>query len=85
MFAKTGFNTCGKHNKGDDEKFANFIGWLNTHRDVWENARDFHGRTLLHSAAENGNLPLVKTLVCAGVNINAKEKMCCNCTYHSSH
>ena len=47
---------------------------LDTHRDVWENARDFHGKTLLHSAAENENLPLVKTLVCAGVNINAKER-----------
>ena len=60
--------------QGDDDKFSNFIGWLNTHRDVWENARDFHGRTLLHSTTENGNLPLVKTLVCAGVNINAKER-----------
>ncbi|CAB4034918.1 ankyrin repeat domain-containing 62 [Paramuricea clavata] len=60
--------------QGDEEKFENFIGWLHSHRNAWENVKDFNGRTLIHAAVENDNLSMVKTLVCAGVNINAKER-----------
>lgn len=60
--------------QGDEDGFLNFIGWLNSHRNVWENVKDFNGRTLIHAAVENGNLSMVKTLVYAGVNINAKER-----------
>ena len=60
--------------QGDEEKFENFIGWLHSHRNVWENVKDFNGRTLIHAVVENDNLPMVKTLVCAGININAKER-----------
>ena len=36
--------------------------------------RDSRGRTILHTAVENENLAFVKTLVSAGVDINAKER-----------
>ena len=72
------FKSMMKHmweaQQGGEDGFLNFIGWLNSHRNVWENVKDFNGRTLIHAAVENGNLPMVKTLVYAGVNINAKER-----------
>ena len=67
--------------QGDEEKFENDIQWLDSHGGVWEGVKDFNGRTILHAPAENENLPMVKTLVRAGVNVNAKEKMQCSCTY----
>ena len=64
------------HAQQDDEVegFSNFIGWLDSHINVWENIKDFNGRTLIHAAVENYNLSMVKTLVYAEVNINAKER-----------
>ncbi len=57
----------------DPEKFEEFIGWLDSHGDDWKLVTDHHGRTLLHAAVENENVPLVKTLISTGVNINARE------------
>jgi ankyrin repeat protein len=54
-------------------KFDQFISWLDDNRQLWEDVRDSRGRTVLHAAVENGNLAFVKTLVSAGVDINAKE------------
>ena len=60
-----------QHN--DLSKFDQFISWLDDNRQLWEDVRDSRGRTVLHAAVENGNLAFVKTLVSAGVDINAKE------------
>ena len=72
------FKSMMKHmweaQQGGEDRFLNFIGWLNSHRNVWENVKDFNGRMLIYAAVENGILPMVKTLVYAGVNINAKER-----------
>jgi flagellin-specific chaperone FliS len=57
----------------DTSRFDKFIDWLSSHRNYWENVKDHNGRTILHAAVENGNIPLVKTLVTVGVDINAKE------------
>ena len=60
--------------QGNEEKFERFIDWLDSNENIWENVKDYNGRTLLHDAVESENFSLVKTLVCAGVNINAKER-----------
>jgi hypothetical protein len=60
-----------QHN--DLSKFDQFISWLDDNRQLWEDVRDSRRRTVLHAAVENGNLAFVKTLVSAGVDINAKE------------
>ena len=60
-----------QHN--DLSKFDQFISWLDDNRQLWEDVRDSRGRTILHAAVENENLAFVKTLVSAGVDINAKE------------
>ena len=54
-----------QHN--DLSKFDKFISWLDDNRQLWEDV------TILHAAVENENLAFVKTLVSAGVDINAKE------------
>ena len=59
----------------DVSKLDQFIGWLDKNREYWENVRDCNGRTILHAVVENGNTALVKTLISAGVDVNAKE-MC---------
>ena len=59
--------------QNDTVEFVKFITWLDNNRNQWENIKDHYGRTILHKAIENGNIPLVKTLVTAGININAKE------------
>ena len=41
--------------------------------DNWEIVTDHLGRNILHCAVENGNIPLVKTLLSAGLNINVQE------------
>lgn len=58
----------------DIAEYQNFISWMSTQRESWQDVRDRSGRTILHAAVENGNTTLVKTLVCAGVNVNAKER-----------
>lgn len=63
------------HQSNDPEKFEEFIGWLDSHVDDWKHVTDHHKRTLLHAAVEQENMPLVKTLISTGVDINAKE-MC---------
>ena len=55
------------------QRYVKFIDWLSSHRNYWENVKDHNGRTILHAAVENGNIPLVKTLITVGVDINAKE------------
>ena len=60
--------------QGNEEKFERFIDWLDSNGNIWENVKDYNGRTLLHDAVVSENFSLVKTLVCAGVNINAKER-----------
>ena len=57
----------------DVSKLDQFIGWLDRNREYWENVRDSNGRTIIHAAVENGNTTLVKTLISAGVDVNAKE------------
>ena len=57
----------------DVSKLDQFIGWLDRNRKYWENVRDCKGRTIVHAAVENGNTTLVKTLISAGVDVNAKE------------
>ena len=57
----------------DMSKFDKFIAWLDDNRDQWDNVTDHNGRTILHAAVENSNMALVKTLVTAGVDINARE------------
>ena len=51
-----------------------FKQYLHANRNLWENAKDNHGPTVMHHAVENGNLPLVQTLINAGVNPNVKER-----------
>lgn len=51
-----------------------FKQYLHTNCELWENARDHHGSTVLHHAVQNGNLPLLQTRINAGVNPNVKEK-----------
>ena len=46
---------------------------LNNKRETWETACDHFGRTVLHTAVENGNMTLTKTLLSIGVNVNAQE------------
>ena len=58
----------------DLAEYSNFISGLASQRESWANIRDHHGRTVLHKAVENGNLLLVKTLLCAGANVIVKEK-----------
>lgn len=58
----------------DIAKYEQFISWLASQRESWEKVQDHNGRTVLHAAVENGNMELVKTLVCAGVDVNAKER-----------
>ena len=58
----------------DLAEYSNFISGLASQRESWANIRDHHGRTVLHKAVENGNLLLVKTLLCAGADFNVKEK-----------
>ena len=58
----------------DLAKYSTFVNELASQRTSWESIRDHHGRNVLHKAVENGNMLLVKTLVCAGVDINVKEK-----------
>ena len=48
--------------------------FMRCHRDSWDNVTDHHGCTVLHHAVQNGNYPLVQTLINAGVNPNVKEK-----------
>ncbi|MDF2966144.1 MAG: hypothetical protein K0Q51_1532 [Rickettsiaceae bacterium] len=38
------------------------------------NTYDSHGKALIHYAAENNNLPLLKLLISKGVNIDSKDK-----------
>ena len=58
----------------DLAEYSNFISGLASQRESWANIRDHHGRTVLHRAVENGNLLLVTTLLCAGADVNVKEK-----------
>ena len=51
-----------------------FKQYLQTNRELWENARDHHGCTVMHHAVQNGNLALLQTLINAGVNPNVKER-----------
>ena len=51
-----------------------FKQYSHTNRNLWENAKDHHGRTVMHHAVESGHLPLVQTLINAGVNPNVKER-----------
>ena len=73
IFDRLGQRMWEAQQNHDSSKFDQFISWLNDNRQRWEDARDSFGRTVLHAAVENGNLALVKTLVLAGVDINAKE------------
>ena len=58
----------------DLAEYSNFISRLVSQRENWAHTRDHHGRTVLHKAVEDGNLLLVKTLLCAGADVNVKEK-----------
>lgn len=58
----------------DAAAIVEFKQYLHANRNLWENARDHHGCTVMHHAVQNGNLPLVQTLINAGVNPNAKER-----------
>lgn len=51
-----------------------FKQYLHTNCELWENARDHHGCTVMHHAVQNGNLPLLQTRINAGVNPNVKER-----------
>ena len=51
-----------------------FKQYLRNNREQWENATDHHGCTVLHHAVQNGNVPLVQTLINAGINPNVKER-----------
>ena len=57
----------------DVSKLDQLIDWLDKNREYWENVRDCDGRTVLHAAVENENTAFVKTLITAGVDVNAKE------------
>lgn len=54
--------------------YSNLISGLASQRESWANMRDHHGRTVLHKAVENGNLLLVKTLLCTGGDVSVKKK-----------
>ena len=60
--------------QGNEEKFERFIDWVDSNGNIWENVKDYNGRTLLHEAVKSENFSLVKMLVCARVNVNAKER-----------
>ena len=57
----------------DTGALEQFIAHLDSTRSHWEKVADYNGGTILHAAVEKENLPLVRTLVYAQVNINAKN------------
>lgn len=58
----------------DAAAVVEFKQYLHANRSLWEEACDHHGCTVMHHAVQNGNLPLVQTLINAGVNPNVKER-----------
>ena len=58
----------------DAAAVVEFNQYLHANRSLWEKASDHHGCTVMHHAIQNGNLPLVQTLINAGVNPNMKER-----------
>ena len=58
----------------DAAAVVEFKQYLHANRSLWEKACDHHSCTVMHHAVQNGNLPLVQTLINAGVNPNVKER-----------
>ncbi len=57
----------------EDERFNKLVKKLQYSREDWENITDHLGRNILHHAVEYNNIPLVKTLLSSGVNVNVQE------------
>lgn len=57
----------------EDGKFNQLIKKLENAQNEWETVLDHLGRNILHHAVEYNNIPLVKTLLSAGININIQE------------
>ena len=58
----------------DVSTYDKFIHSVSAQPQSWAHVRDYHGRTVLHAAVENGHMSLVKTLVSTGVDVNVKER-----------
>ena len=57
----------------EDGKFCKLVRNLQDTQKDWEAVTDHLGRNVLHQAVEYNNVPLVKTLLSAGLNINTQE------------
>ena len=57
----------------EGERMSKFLKTLQDSRMDWENVTDHLSRNVLHYAVEYNNIPLVKTLLSCGVNINVQE------------
>lgn len=58
----------------DPAAAAQFKQYFQTNKELWKNAKDHYGCSILYDAFQNGNHSLVRTLIDAGTNLNIKER-----------